>query len=79
MTNNSARETLVTKLKKQMAYQTSDIISITGHSTDRGLDDYSSGDEDYQERLSRLNDVAPEATTASAPAPQLQRPCIQEI
>ena len=46
VTNHSARKTLVKKLKKNMVPK-SDIITITGHTTEAGLDDYDSGNEEH--------------------------------
>ena len=46
-----ARKTLVEKLKKAKV-QKSDIIGITGHSTEAGLDPYDSGDETQQKEYS---------------------------
>lgn len=51
LTNHSARKTLVKKLKKRQVPK-SDIITITGHNSEAGLDAYDSGDEHHQEALS---------------------------
>ena len=44
LTNHSARKTLVKKLQKN-GVQSTEIISITGHSTTKGLQSYDEGDE----------------------------------
>ena len=44
ITNHSARKTLVKRLKQNNVAK-SEIISVTGHSTEAGLDLYDSGDE----------------------------------
>ena len=44
ITNHSARKTLVKRLKQNNVAK-SEIISVTGHSTEAGLDPYDSGDE----------------------------------
>ena len=49
--NHSARNTLVKRLKQNNAAK-SEIISITGHSTEAGLDPYDSGDEKQQQAIS---------------------------
>ena len=51
LTNHSVRKTLVNKLKKHQVAK-SDIITITGHNNERGLDAYDSGDEEQQKHLS---------------------------
>ena len=45
--NHSARKTLVKKLKQQL-FPKSEVISITGHNREVGLDAYDSGDEVQQ-------------------------------
>ena len=55
VTNHSARKTLLKKLKKNNVPK-SDIITITGHTTEAGLDDYDSGNEEHQESLSHKID-----------------------
>ena len=63
VTNHSARKTLV-KILKQNQVPKSDIITITGHNNEGGLDAYDSGDEMQQEALSlaidRVNPPAPQ-------------------
>ena len=58
ITNHSARKTLVKKLKSNNVPK-SDIIAITGHTTEAGLDDYDSGNEEHQEALSHKIDITP--------------------
>ena len=55
LTNHSARKTVVKKLRKSGASK-SEIIEITGHSNERGLDPYDSGDEQQQRLLSHVID-----------------------
>ena len=58
ITNHSARKTVVKKLKQQQVPK-SDIISITGHNNERGLDAYDSGDEHHQQILSNCIENIP--------------------
>ena len=51
LTNHSARRTLIKTLKKKQVPKC-DIITITGHTTEAGLDAYDSGDEAQQEAIS---------------------------
>ena len=55
LTNHSARKTVVKKLRKSGASR-SEIIEVTGHSNERGLDPYDSGDEAQQRQLSHAID-----------------------
>ena len=55
LTNHSARKTVVKKLKKARV-QKRDIIGITGHSNEAGLDPYDSGDEEQQKEYSHAID-----------------------
>ena len=66
-TNHSARKTLVKKLKKNK-YSKSEIITITGHTNEKGLDAYDSGDEDQQRQLSHaIDNVQSVPPTAQVP------------
>ena len=51
LTNHTARKTVVKKLKQHQVPKC-DIIAITGHNNERGLDPYDSGDEQQQQTLS---------------------------
>ena len=51
--NHSARKTLMKKLKQQQ-FPKSEIISITGHNREAGLDAYDSGGEVQQKQLSHF-------------------------
>lgn len=51
ITNHSARKTLIKTLKQNKTPK-SEIITITGHSTEAGLDAYDSGDEEQQKAIS---------------------------
>ena len=55
ITNHSARKTLVKRLKQNNVAK-SKIISITGHSTEAGLDPYDGGDEKQQQAISNAID-----------------------
>ena len=55
ITNHSARKTLVKRLQ-QNSVTKSEINSITGHSTEVGLDPYDSGDEKQQQAISNAID-----------------------
>ena len=53
--NHSARKKLIKKLKQQQ-FPKSEIISITGHNREAGLDAYDSGGEVQQKQLSHFID-----------------------
>ena len=55
MTNHSARKTAVKKMQRK-GLSRSDIIAITGHALEKGLDSYSDGDERQQKTLSNIID-----------------------
>ena len=55
ITNHSARKTLVKRLKQNDVTK-SEIISVTGHSTEAGLDPYDNGDEKQQQAISNAID-----------------------
>ena len=55
ITNHSAHKTLVKRLKQNNVAK-SEIISVTGHSTEAGLDPYDSGDEKQQQAISNAID-----------------------
>ena len=55
LTNHTARKTVVKKLKQHQVPKC-DIIVITGHNNERGLDPYDSGDEQQQQTLSNCTD-----------------------
>ena len=63
LTNHSARKTVVKKLKKARI-QKSDIIGITGHSNEAGLDPYDSGDEQQQKEYSYAIDNIPTCSSS---------------
>ena len=54
ITNHLVRKTLVKRLKQNITK--SEIISVTGHSTEAGLDRYDSGDEKQQQAISNAID-----------------------
>ena len=56
VTNHMMRKTLVKKLKNKHVPK-SDIITVTGHKTEAGLDDYDSGNEEHQESISHKIDL----------------------
>ena len=60
LANHSARKTLVKKLKQQQVPK-SEIISITGHNREAGLDAYDSGDQVQQKQLSHFISRQPSA------------------
>jgi hypothetical protein len=64
LTNHSARKTLVKKLKQNHVPK-SEIIGITGHTTEAGLDAYDSGDEKEQRSISHFIDNTTVAATTS--------------
>ena len=68
LTNHTARKTVVKKLQSQ-GVQRSDIISITGHTTTRGLDAYDEGDHGFQRVLSNMIDGTASTSNKSAQAP----------
>ena len=72
-TNHSARKTLVKKLRKEHLPK-SEIITITGHKTEAGLDAYDSGDEDMQREISLAIDKAPSSSsTATATTSKMSK------
>ena len=77
LANHSARKTLVKKLKQHQIPK-SDIITITGHNREAGLDAYDSGDEVQQKQLSHVIDnhrIAPKRKLAIPPSdPSIQNP-----
>ena len=64
LTNHSARKTLVKKLKSNNVPK-SEIIGITGHTNEAGLDAYDSGDKREQQMMSYAIDNVQKATTSS--------------
>ena len=88
LTNHSARRTLIKSLKSKVPK--CDIITITGHSTEAGLNPYDSGDEAQQEAISlaidNINNNSTTTTTTknimnhsqfsfSPDDPRLKTPC----
>ena len=65
LTNHTARKTLVKKLQSQDV-PCSDIITVTGHTSTKGLDAYDEGDENQQRMLSNLIDGAGQSTKTSS-------------
>ena len=57
LTNHSARKTVVKKLKSS-GIPKCELKNITGHSSEQGLDDYDSADENEQRGLSNIIDNA---------------------
>ena len=55
MTNHSARKTTVKKMQRK-GLSRSDIIAITGHASEKGLDSCDEGDERQQKTLSNIID-----------------------
>ena len=64
LTNHSVRKTLVKKLKSNNVSK-SEIIGISGHTNEAGLDAYDSGDEREQQMMSHAIDNVQKATTSS--------------
>jgi len=59
LTNHSARRTVINKMRRNNIPK-SDIIAVTGHRTEAGLDAYDSGDEEQHYNLSRaIDNVVP--------------------
>ena len=61
LTNHSARKTVMKKLKSS-SIPKCEIKNITGHSSEQGLDDYDSGDENEQKIMSNIIDKAKPAS-----------------
>ena len=90
MTNHSARKTAVKKMQRK-GLSGSDIIAITGHASEKGLDSYDEGDERQQKTLSNIIDgITPKSRpsqgcfTADHQSPSVltapgRRPPLQEI
>ena len=55
MTNHSARKTAVKKMQRK-GLSRSDIIAITGHASEKGLDSYDERDKRQQKTLSNIID-----------------------
>ena len=64
LTNHSARKTVVKKLKSS-GIPKCEIKNISGHSSEKGLDDYDSGDENEQRIMSNINDNATNSTSTA--------------
>ena len=87
---NSARKTAVKKMQRK-GLSRSDIIVITGHASEKGLDSYDDGDEQQQKTLSNIIDgITPNSRpsqgcfTADHQSPSVltapaRRPPLQEI
>ena len=71
LTNHSARKTVVKKLK-QNHIPKSEIIGITGHTTEAGLDAYDSGDESEQRSISHAIENISGASVATTSKQQRQ-------
>ena len=74
ITNHSARRTVINKMRRNNIPK-SDIIAVTGHRTEAGLDAYDSGDEEQQYNLSRAIDNIAPASKSIAPQ-QSHRSCL---
>ena len=70
LTNHKARKTVVKKLKS--SGPKCEIKSITGHSSEQGLDDYDSGDENEQRIMSNIIDNATNARQVLQPLSSVQ-------
>jgi len=71
LTNHSARKTVVKKLKSH-GVPKCEIQNITGHTTEQGLDDYDSGNENEQRMISNIIDNCasdPKQRALSQPEP----------
>ena len=66
LTNHSARKTVIKKLKRSKIPK-SEIIGITGHSAETGLDPYDSGDEETQREHSHIIDQHAPSTSTERP------------
>ena len=65
LTNHSWRKTTTTKMRKAGASR-SEIIEVTGHTNDRGLDPYDMGDEVQQRNMSHvISGVKPSLASSS--------------
>ena len=71
LTNHSARKTVVKRLKSS-GIPKCEIKNITGHSSERGLDDYDSGDENEQRIMSNIIDNATNARQVLQPLSSVQ-------
>ena len=74
LTNHSARGTVVKTLKRS-AVPKCKVKNVTGHVSEKGLDDYDSGDENKQQMISNIIDGSKNSiqTFQRAPVP-LQPP-----
>ena len=71
LSNHKARKTVVKKLKSS-GIPKCEIKSITGHSSEQGLDDYDSGDENEQRIMSNIIDNATNARQVLQPLSSVQ-------
>ena len=73
LTNNTARKTLAKKLQSQ-GVPCSDMITVTEHTSTRGLDAYDEGDENQQRMSSNIIDGVGQSTKTSSTAAALSSP-----
>ena len=71
LTNHSARKTVVKRLKSS-GIPKCEIKNITGHSSEQGLDDYDSGDENEQRNMSNIIDSTTNARQVLQPLSSVQ-------
>ena len=64
LANHSARKALVNKLKQQQVPK-SEIISITGHNREAGLDAYDGGGEVQEKQLTTISRLHPKINIPS--------------
>ena len=73
ITNHSARRTVINKMRRNQIPK-SDIIAVTGHRTEAGLDAYDSGDEEQQLLLSHAIDNLPVPSPSNFSKKSLNNP-----
>ena len=72
LTNHSARKTVLKKLKSS-GIPKCEIQSITGHSSEEGLGNYDSSDENEQRIMSNIIDNATNGRQVSNLSPQFKK------
>ncbi|XP_078367642.1 uncharacterized protein LOC144651550 [Oculina patagonica] len=65
LTNHSARKTVVKKLRAASVERQS-IIQVTGHVSEKSLNDYDEGSEKEQQQLSNIISMPPQSAASSS-------------
>ena len=63
LTNHTARKTVVKKVRASVERQS--IIQVTGHASEKSLNDYDEGSEQEQQQLSNIISMIPQSAASS--------------